>query len=90
MNNFDSFILKLLTALAAADLINFVTVTDADEHYKTYYTLENGHICRLKCGLKGYRYVNSWVEKEEVEKDSFLDTILISVNKIIESYGHND
>lgn len=63
-----------------------VTVTDADEHYKTYYTLENGHICRLKCGLKGYRYVNSWVEKEEVEKDSFLDTILISVNKIIESY----
>lgn len=67
-----------------------VTVTDADEHYKTYYTLENGHICRLKCGLKGYRYVNSWVEKEEVEKDSFLDTILISVNKIIESYGHND
>ena len=67
-----------------------VTVTDADEHYKTYYTLENGHICRLKCGLKGYRYVNSWVEKEEVEKDSFLDTILISVNKIIENYAHND
>lgn len=67
-----------------------VTVTDADEHYETYYTMENGHIYRRKCSLADYRHVNSWGEEEKIEKDTFLDTILISVNKIIENYAHND
>ncbi len=67
-----------------------VTVTDADEHYETYYTMENGHIYRRKCSLADYRHVNAWVEEEKIEKDTFLDTILIIENKIIENYGHND